>query len=45
MVGDKIGDMVQNGVVQTVALKRLATSEEMANVFLFLASDETSFIA
>ena len=44
IAGDEVSAMIQDGVTKTVALRRNATPEEMANVFLFLASDEASFI-
>jgi NAD(P)-dependent dehydrogenase (short-subunit alcohol dehydrogenase family) len=37
-------DEMANGIVSQVALGRFGTSEEVANVALFLASDESSFV-
>ena len=44
IVGGENTEKIRNGLSQSVALKRSATPEEMADVFLFLASDEASFI-
>ena len=44
IAGDEAVAAIQERLRQTVALRRPATAEEMANIFLFLASDEASFI-
>ena len=44
IAGDEIADTIRDSISQTVALKRSAIPEEMANIFLFLASDEASFV-
>lgn len=36
---------LRNGIISTIPLARMATTEEVANVALFLASDESSYIA
>ena len=40
-----MGDEHKAGLAQTIPAKRFGTPEEMANVALFLASDDSSFIA
>ena len=37
-------EATRDGIIERIALKRLATPEDIAHVTLFLASDEAAFI-
>ena len=42
--GDKMSQEVMDQLVASIPLGRIATPTEIANVFLFLASDLSSFV-